>query len=210
MTFRVKADITSARRDFSRMQRSIVPKAARNALNDTAFDVRKFVVEVLYPRSFPRRRNHRFPGIYFRVTRRARVGSLVSQMGENPRLPRNFVDLQIKGGTKIPHGRHIAVPTWNVKLTQRGPSKAQLPKALLGEGGKGFVADMTGRGPAIWVRGKGSKGRLGKLKLMYVLEPSAQVSASFPFFRLGYAKARQVWPKHFDRELRHALGRLAS
>lgn len=205
---RVRADVKGAQRAFGRMQRSIVPKAARNALNDTAFDVRKFVVETLWPRSFPRRRNARFPGIYFRVTRRATTGALIAQMGENPRYKRNFVELQIKGGPKIPHGRHIAVPTSKVKLTQRGPSKAQTPSALLQPGRGGFVADMVGRGPGIWIRAKRGRSKApGKLSLMYVLEPTVHVDAAFPFFRLGYAKGRQVWPRHFERELRHALSR---
>jgi len=209
MVMRVSADIKGAKRSLSRMERSIVPKAARNALNDTAFEVRTFVVQTLWPKSFPKRRNSRFPGVYFRVTRRAATRALIAEVGENPKTRRGFVALQIKGGPKIPHGRHIAVPTREVKMTQRGPSKAQRPAALLQAGRGGFIADMVGRGPGIWVRAKKGRSKApGKLSLMYVLEPTVHIDAAFPFFRLGYAKGRQAWPKHFNRELQHAIKRM--
>ena len=199
MVFRIRADIKAAQKGLSKLEKSLIPKAARNALNDTAFDVRKFVVFTLYPRSFPRRRNRRFPGVAFRVSRKARTGALRSEVSDV--LDRFFIPLQIEGGLKVARGRYLAIPTRHVRRTQRGVAKNERPDQLRGS----FIADLTGRGPAIWQRD-----RKHGLRLMYVLEPAAKIREAFPFYRLGYAKGRQRWPIHFDREVKHALSKVRS
>ena len=206
MAIKVTADVKKAKKNLKELKTKSVQRAARNAINDTAFDVRQFVVKTLWPQTFPKRRNDRFPSVYFRVTKRAAYGSLVANVGPNRKLGyKRFVDLQIKGGKKIPRGRYVAVPTRKVQLTQRGPRKNQRPENIKGS----FVADITGRGPAIWTRDKpGRQGQRGKLKMWYTLHPSIDMEAVFPYYRLGYAKARQKWPKHFDRELKHELKKL--
>lgn len=195
---KVRADLKAAKREFSKLEKKAVPRAARNALNDTAFDVRTFIVKTLYPRSFPNRRNSRFPGVAFRVSRRARIGKLESRVEDV--LNRYFLPLHIKGGMKVARGQYRAVPTRRVQRTQRGVAKKHLPRNLKG----GFIADF-GRGPGLWVQGKD-----GGLELMYNLEPSVNVRAVFPFFRMGYAKGRQRWPRHFERELKHAVAKMRS
>lgn len=195
MVFRVRGDIKAAQRKLKGLEKRVVPKAARNALNDTAFSVRKFVVFTLYPRSFPNRRNRTFPRVAFRVTSRATTGRLQSEVAD--RLDRYFLPLQIEGGMKLARGKWIAIPSRRIKRTQRGVAKAQRPGNLK----SAFVADF-GRGPAIWQEDKA-----GGLKLMYTLKPAASIRKAFPFFRLGYAKGRQVWPRHFDREVKHALNK---
>lgn len=199
---KVRADLKAAKREFSKLEKKAIPRAARNALNDTAFDVRMFVVRTLYPRSFPNRRNPRFPSVAFRVSRRARIGKLESRVEDV--LNRYFLPMHIRGGVKIPRGRYRAVPTRNVQRTQRGVAAKHKPDRLPGA----FVADLTGRGPAIWTRGKATRAGVGKLKLWYVLEPSTEVRQVFPFFRLGYAKGRQRWPRHFEREVKRALSKM--
>lgn len=79
------------------------------------------------------------------------------------------------GGIHTPKTKtSLAIPTRAVTRTSRGVASAQRPMNLKGS----FVADLRGRGKAIWVRQKGTKG----IKLMYVLKPAVPVPALVPFF----------------------------
>ena len=191
---RVRTDIKKTMRTLNRMQRNQIPFAASKALNDTAFEVRRFVVGPLWNRSFPQSRNKRFPHVAFRV-KRASKRNLRSEVFD--RLNRFFLPLHITGQDKRARGGRLAIPnTQHVRRTATGRiPKRQQPANLPNS----FVADM-GRGDALYQRQ-----RDGSVKLMYVLRDTSRIDARFPFFRLGYAKGRQVWPRMMDRALRLAL-----
>ena len=194
MVMRVSTDIKNTMRQLNRMQRNQVPFAASKALNDTAFDVRRFVVGPLWNRSFPQSRNKRFPHVIFRV-RRAKKRDLRSEVFD--RLDRYFLPLHIAGRDKTARGGRLAIPnTRHITRTATGRIPKRVQPANLPNS---FVEDR-GRGPALWQRQ-----RDGSVRLMYYLRSTSRIIARFPFFRLGYAKGRQVWSKNMDRALRFAL-----
>lgn len=194
MRLTIKSNISAVKREMSRLERRELPKAIRNALNDTAFDVRQFTVGPLWRRSFPQARNRRFPGVAFRVIR-ASNRRLVAEVYD--RLDRFFLPEHITGRDRTARAHRITVPI-GVKRTATGRiPKNKAPNNLK----NAFVADL-GKGPGVWQRQ-----RDGSLKLMYVLEDRVNIDKRFPFFRLGAAKARQRFPGHMQKEARFAIKR---
>lgn len=193
MVVKVRDNIRDTRRTLKRWQRRQIPFAASLALNNTAFVVRKFIVQRLWPDAFPRARNRRLPGVMFRV-QKARKTRLQSQVFD--RLARDFVDHHIEGRPKRPfRSSHLAVPI-NVKRLASGKiSAARRPESLPNS----FEADF-GRGPAIWQRQRNNR-----LKLMYSLKSQTPVRASFHFFRLGLRRGEQAWPREFEKAIARAL-----
>ena len=192
MVMQVSVDIRQAKKRLKKAQRKQIPFAASKALNDTAFTVRKFVVNTLYPRSFRHARNRRFPNVAFRV-QRATKRRLRARVYD--RLDRYFLPLHETGRDKRARSGKLAVPIQAQRTATGRIRAADQPNRLT----EGFVADLKGKGPALWVR------RRGRLKLMYVLKSTTPIDQRFPLTRLGEAKGRQVWPRHFRRALRRAL-----
>jgi hypothetical protein len=85
------------------------------------------------------------------------------------------LQMHATGGTKTPRKvARLAVPIQaNVKRTQSGTTKSQRPANLINS----FVADRTGRGPAIYQRGSD-----GKLRMMYVLKSSVPIPKQVNFY----------------------------
>src|ERR1019366_6859042 len=82
------------------------------------------------------------------------------------------------GGTKLSRNNRIAVPVaQNVRIGTHGVVKAQRPKNLTDP----FVADLHGKGPALWKRTKGKGKHAKKLKMMYVLKQSVPIKRMVPF-----------------------------
>lgn len=186
---RTYKSLKTVRRQMRRHRRQ-VPFAMSQAINDTAFDVRHHIVNVVYPRSFEVR-NRRFAGVAFRVDRSSKR-KLVARVFD--RLGRAFLPLQQSGGVKTPYSStFLAVPV-QAKRTATGKSNTQRLKNT-------FVHDF-GKGPAIWQR-RGRGGR--RLKLLYVLERDVDVDAAFPFEREGRKVVDQVFPGHFAKRWRRAL-----
>lgn len=89
-------------------------------------------------------------------------------------LGRASLQKHAKGGTKIPKVAHLAVPVRvNVTRGTHGVPERQRPANLQNS----FVADRTGRGPAIWQRQAN-----GKLVMMYVLKSTVPIPAQVPFY----------------------------
>ena len=197
MDLDVRAHVRGATRYLGFVHRRQIPFATSMALNDTAFQVRKRIVERTYPRAF-NVRNRRFPDIAFRV-RKASKRKLRASVYD--RLGRASLGLHAEGGTKRPRGRHLAVPGSNVKRTATGKvGKARQPRTVLSRG-KAFKV-RRGRGEMIFER-IGSKGK--KLKLLYVLTPSARNDKRFPFHKDAMSTATRAFPRNFDRALARAI-----
>lgn len=194
----VRSNVKQMSKRLKGIQRKQIPFATSLAINDTAFAVRKRIVERTYPRSF-QVRNRRFPGQVFRVkkaTKRRLIGSVYDRLG------RASLALHAKGGTKRPRGGSLAVPSENIKRTASGKvGKARRPRNVI-QSGKAFKGKIRKDRPAIFQR-TGSKGR--KLKLLYTLEPSARLRARFPFYRDAANTARRSFPNNYRRAMRRAL-----
>ncbi|MEM7217720.1 MAG: hypothetical protein AAF515_05105 [Pseudomonadota bacterium] len=198
---RVSSNVRRVRKGMSRWARRVLPEATRNALNDTAFELRNYIVRTLYPRSFPQARNKRFAGVAFRVEKATKSRQRASVFD---RLDRVIFDRHIRGERKRPFkGSAIAVPV-NAKRTASGKIRAADQPGRNPE--RTFVADLRGRGRAIWRR----KGRRGseRLELLFVLKDSTPQTAKFPFFRQGIAFVRRRFPRIFERETGRSLKRL--
>ena len=178
-------------------QRKELPKAVRNSLNDTAFDVRKFVVQTLWPRSFPRARNPKFAKAAFNV-KRSDPKTLKAIVFD--RLDKEIFRRTTTGSVRRARKGNLAIPETirgNVKIGQRGPTKANRPANIK----NAIVLDLKGRGEAIYKQTKDG------LKLMYVLKPTATQAKNFEFYKFAGAKARQRFPKHIKREVPFAIKR---
>lgn len=197
----VKSNIKGFMRQLNRFQRRQIPFATSLALNDTIFQVRKRIVERTWRRSF-KVRNRRFPGALFRV-KKATKRNLTATLYD--RLGRASLDLHIDGGTKRPKGRHLAIPTGNVKRTATGKiGKAKRPSALLKKP-RTFKLnwnDNTGMPAGIYQRV--GKKRL-PIKMLFRLKPSARIKKSFPFYEDAQDTTRRAFDHNFARGLRRAL-----
>ena len=82
-----------------------MPFAMSQALNSTAFDIRRQIVDRTYPQSF-KVKNKRFANAMFRVekaSKRKLCCRCVRQAWQR-------LYMQAEGGTKLPRGRNIAIP----------------------------------------------------------------------------------------------------
>ncbi len=194
IAIRVDHNLKQWRRKLSDFQRRQIPFAMSQALNDTAFDVRRHIVDRIWPNSFPRAANKRFPNVAFRV-KKATKRNLESVVFD--RLKRDWLMLHIRGGTKRPWtSRNLAVPV-GVKRTATGrisaaKSPRNLQNSFIGEGGTAIFQRVGGK-------------RQRRIKMMYALTPTAQIDRVFPFFRQARLKVDQVFPRHFARRFKKAL-----
>ncbi len=198
MSFR--ADVKKTRRYLTSLQRRQLPFAAAKALSDTAFDVRKFIVNVTYPRDF-KVRNRRFANIAFRV-RRASKRDLRASVFD--RLAREFLAIQAEGGVKTPRGRHLAIPVSE-------PARRLDKRARRGKGGgqQSGIADIPNtfvfagaKGQLMIARRKGKK---NKVEVLFTLVPKVTIPKRFQFQRDSERRAKRAFPVRFRRSMADAL-----
>ena len=120
--------------------------------------------------------------------------------------PASYMGLQIKGGSRIPKGRAIPVPTKHTKTNKFG----NLPKGriskLLADKQKyfsGVPRGMDKSAAGIWQR-MGKKGS-GKIRMLVAWEERADYQKRFPFRRIVGQTIKQNFKKRFDYSLRKAL-----
>lgn len=89
----------------------------------------------------------------------------------------NRLGLLGTGGTRAARGGNVAIPSGNVRLTSRGVSGAQKPRALKNAFRKGDVIYQRVK------QGRGKKA-ITRLKLMYVLRPTTAIPKQMPFYEL--------------------------
>lgn len=190
---RVTDNIADVRKKLTRLQRKQLPFAISLATNNVAFAYRKHVVDNVYPNAFPRARNRRFPAVAFRVEKSTKTRRRAAVYD---RFRRYFLDHHIDGRAKRPRGSALAVPV-NARRTATG----RIRKADTFEGGGDtFVADLQGKGPAIWRRNK-----RGRLSMLFVLKQQTPVRRTFRFYRIGKQFVRSRFPREFDKALKRAL-----
>jgi len=190
---------------LNRVQRKQIPFAAAKALTQTAFDVRLALQKAL-----PRHLDRPTKGIInsvqvvkatkYNVT--ARVGFAGLGFGKTAwkESPAKIMRRHIKGGTRYPNKRAIAVP-----VKQRTNKYGNLPRnkisTLLANTTKYFSGTPKGMSNAgIYERQK------KKLKMLVAWEPKATYQGGrFPFksiVKLGVAKN---YRKRFEKALQNAL-----
>jgi len=174
-----------------------LPFATAGALTSTAFEVRETIVEDTFPRSF-NVKNKRFAGATFRVDK-ANKRKLEARVFD--RLGKDFLAMQESGGTKRPRGNNVAIPTDEIRVTGRGVAKARRPRQILQSGKRAFkTRSKTGQEIIAQRRGK----KRYPLKVLYVLEPQAQIKPRFPFYTVAQMSAQKTFEKKLPEFLKRA------
>lgn len=193
----VRSNISAVSKAIDAFGKRQIPFATSQALNDTAFAVRKEIVERTYPDSFTVR-NSRFASAMFRVGK-ASKRNLVATVSDV--LGRDYMVNQAKGGIKRPRGRNIAIPSREIKRTGTGKvPKAKQPRNLLN--GKGYRTTLRSGQPVI--AEKTGRGSAKRQRILYLLEPTARIPKRFPFYERGRKVAKDTFPRAFDRRFAQA------
>lgn len=175
-----------------------LPFALSQTLNGTAHAVRKQIVNRTYPQSFTVR-NKRFASAMFRVER-ASKRKLSAAVFD--RLDRDYMAMQAEGGIKLPRGRNIAIPGRANQRTSTGKiPRARQPRQIINSG-KAFKTTLRGGQKAI-VQPQG-RGKIKRLKVMYVLEQTARIPKRFNFYEDATATAQRNFNRRFAVEFKRA------
>ncbi len=191
MRISVKSNIKDVKRQLTKAQRRQIPFAVKNALNDTAFGVRKYLI-IVWGQSV-NVKNRRYMAVALRITKATKQKQVVTIFD---RLGSSAMKHMTQGGRQIPSSsRFLTVPTW-WSLTHGGKRRRRKINEI-------FVGDPFKKGRmGVWeVKQTKSRG----LRLLYNLEPSVEVDKRFPFDAAATLAATRAFPRNFDTRLRQAL-----
>jgi hypothetical protein len=139
------------------------------ALNKAAIEARSQLVERTWPKAI-KQRNPTFIKAALRIEFSKKSDLTVSIYD---RLQRAQLKRHAEGGTKLPKGRNLAIPTRNVRVGAHGVAKRMRPKNLPKD--KTFVKNGK-----ILQRVGGTKSK--KVKVLYILKPSVHIKKDVPFY----------------------------
>lgn len=187
----VRFDTRDYKRQVEGFLRDQLPFATALALTRTAQRAQE-ALKVELRRDFTLRTKWVSKGIRIRP---AKKRDLISRVGTLD----SFMAPQALGGTKRARGAggQLGVP---VQARPRPRSRTPRSKwpGKLREKERHFVADLRGRGPALWRRvGRGGR----RLRLMYVLEPQVRIPPRWPFLK----RVERAVDRNFQREMLVAL-----
>jgi len=198
MQINVSSNIDALTRGLDDFAKRRIPGVTAGALDDTAFAVRKEIVERVYPKSFTVR-NKAFPRVMFRVGK-ASKRNLVATVSDV--LGRDYMVNQAKGGIKRPRGNNIAIPSREIKRTGTGKvPKAKQPRNVLGR--RGYKTKLDSGQPVIAEQvGRGANKRQ---RVLYILEQTARIPKRFPFYERGRKVALKTFPRQFNIRMARAI-----
>jgi len=191
MQISMKADIRRAVKKLKSAKKQI-PFATARALTATAWDVQKEEIRQL-PMKLDRPTS--FTKLAFGV-KKATKQHLVATVFVKP-IQIKYLRFQIRGGTRRPWGRALAVP-WGQMVDWHGNLSRGTINALLDDQDvfSGTVKGISG----IWQRIDG-----GNVKLLIAWEPRTKYTARFPFYKIGVGKARAVFTRNMKAAIDYAL-----
>lgn len=191
MQMRMTTNIAEVMASVRKTQAQI-PFAQSKALNDTAFQIRRQIVQHTYPDAFTVR-NSRFINSVLRVET-ANKTNLNARVFD--KLGRDYLERQAKGGTKTPQGNNLAIPgVRNTARTAGGAiRKSDRPRSMLNR------KDVFKTDKAIYQR-QGNQ----PLKILYILEPSANIPKRFPFYEDASKVANTRFKANYQAALRYAM-----
>jgi len=199
MNFQFRVDDKEVQRYLRKMPKQI-PFAMSTAMNETAFDIRRHQVKSVWPSSVSSK-TRGFAGRAFRVlksTKRKLVSAVFADPSRVSPEGIEAINRVEEGKTHFPfRSRWLAVPTRNA-LTPTGRVKKVARAALKDSSPNTFVANMRGRGPAIWQRTRQG------LRMLFVLKTRVPTPRVFPFGRESLRIARLVWPGAVFKAVRKA------
>lgn len=193
--FKIEGDLKSARRNLNRLQRKQIPFAAMMALNNTAFDVRKYEM-LRMPVDLDKPTDQVVKSVRVEKAKKTDLTARVYIVD----WADEFLRYQIEGGRRRPRGRVEALPR-DIKLNIRGniPGRRQGKIAKLLQKANTFEGRI-GNTLGIWERT-----RRGTRLLLEYSTRDLRYSARFPFYRYATIEARRRWPRNFQRALTIAL-----
>ena len=193
----VSSDIDRVLSEVGDFFRDQVPFVTMQALNDTAFDIRRRIVESTWPNSITMR-NKVFPGRVFRVQQKATKALLEAIVGEDGKY--EFIERLAAGGTKRPRGNWLAVPVGDPRRTKAGGiASSYKPRMLKGS----FIREMkNSKGKVILTRN-----RDGTATVRYLLIKQAEIHSMFRFEQDALETATRVFSGHWMNRLGGVIAR---
>lgn len=211
MRIKLEVNIKDVQRYLKKVQ-SQVPFANQVALNNTAFEIRTYIVKETYPKAFTQR-NRSFIATILRVDKATKTKQIVRVYD---RLGRDYLERHTKGGIKKPRGNNLAIPGRQVRdiiTGKNGAIRSQyLPRNLLGQ--KNFFRQRMKTGDlAILERPQGTMPGKRKdqilqrkpLKLWYILEPAARIKETFNFYKDANKIASMKFKMYYEAALKRAM-----
>lgn len=195
----VSSDIKRTKRKLRYWQRDQVPFAASVALNNTAFDTKKFVAGPLWKNAFPRAKKAQFPQAMFRVDKasKRRLRAVLGDLSNRSQI----IDHNIEGGIRTPQ-RSSAILAPGRFVESKRTAGGKISKRFSPATVKGAFVAPTKTGEGIWQR----TGRGGKtLRFLYSINPSTSQPVKFPFYKAGIRYAGTRWGRNFERAIDLAL-----
>ncbi len=190
----ISSDIDAAMRDCVAFFGDQVPFAFARALTDSAFDVRRQIVEVTFNRDFEVR-NKSFAKALWKVGKKAKKSDLTAEVTQA--LDRDFIERHTTGGTKTPRGSVVAIPInpKGMRGSKGAIKKSEKPRNLKNS----YVRNVNGT--LIVFEKKRGKESTAK----YVLKKSAKIDRTFEFYEDAEAKAIEVFSGHFSDNMLKAI-----
>ena len=199
MQMNVNSNFKQLNRSLDDIGRRQLPFAYSKTINDTMFAVRKHVVEKTYPKSFEQR-NKRFFNAILRP-KYSKKNDLHARIFDA--VGREYLERHTKGGLKVGRG-NIAIPSTQTK-SLRGAT-GRIPKRLaprkLVDTPRGFIGKVRNQ-PAILQRA--SKKKPYPIKVVYLLEKTARIKKSFPFYEDAFRITRNMMPRFFKTNFNNAM-----
>lgn len=193
MNINIASNISTLAKAVDAFGKNQIPFATHRALNDTAFAVRKEIVERTYPSSFLVK-NKQFAKAMFRVERSPSKRVLVASVFD--RLGRDYMVDQAEGGIKVPRGKSIAIPAQDrPQVRGRASYNRNKPRTVLGRP-RAFVQTVGNQEMILERRTK----KRYPLKRLYLLEDSpVRIPKRFPFYEDGRRTAIRSFDKSFAK-----------
>lgn len=198
ITIDVTSDIDAAIAEVGDFFRSKIPRATKDAINFSAFDIRNEIINVTWAKAF-KVRNKVFPGRLFRVTKTATQADLMAHIGNSVHSAGydEMLASHAMGGTRKQRGR-VAIPAQPDKMrTATGRIRAPLKPRNL----KGTYTVKTGTRTLVLRR----MGRQKKATVMYVIVPSAKIRKTFDFYDDATATGIRVFPGYWRVAMNEAI-----
>ena len=186
----VSHDVDRVFSEVGDLFRDQIPFITAQALNDTAFDIRRRIVGSTWPKSVTMR-NRVFPGRVFKVGTKATKRQLEAIVEGDGKF--DYVERLADGGTKLPRGAWIAVPIGDVKRNKGGGiPRAYKPRMLKNS----FVRSTKDGKARVILQRKG-----GETIARYLLIKRAEINATFRFEEDATDTAIRVFSGHFMNRL---------
>ena len=212
MDFDVRGNIKEFTRGLNKLQKTQLPFAISLALNNTADDVsrvQRTQAERLFDRPTPfvlngiSTRKGKFRGR--RATKQRLIASIIpgsTRGGLDAAGSRiqDLLKLQIEGGTRLPKGRAIVVPTKIAKTNKYGNLRNKQVARLAGQKTTFSAGQAEGMKPGLYRR----QGK-GKAVMLVAYEPVANYRQRFPFYRIGEGVVGSKLRRNLDKAMARAM-----